>query len=182
MRYILRRPTIRQPKQYQECSRGKRHCHEVWTRWPIASYVQWQPARKHPTKYILTKWDATGTGEVSVAFVFVWGWCQFELLLRWSRRPVPREKIWEVLFAQFVFRHPAEYIFQPSPFLDIVGFAGGEDVLERTGNAKMNSSTHLVPATEFLEERKHLLPYRVEMNEPECETREYNVRKDNTLL
>ena len=54
--------------------------------------------------------------------------------------------------------------------------------LERTGNAKMNSSTHLVPATEFLEERKHLLPYRVDMNEPEYETREYNVRKDNTLL
>ena len=54
--------------------------------------------------------------------------------------------------------------------------------LERTGNAKMNSSTHLVPATEFLEEKKHLMPYTVNMDEPEYETREYNVRKDNTLL
>ena len=54
--------------------------------------------------------------------------------------------------------------------------------LERTGNAKVNSSTHLVPATEFAEEKKHLLPYTVEMDKPECETREYNVRKDNTLL
>lgn len=54
--------------------------------------------------------------------------------------------------------------------------------LERTGNAKANSSTRLVPATEFIEERKHLQPYTTKMDEPVCEGREYNVRKDNTLL
>lgn len=54
--------------------------------------------------------------------------------------------------------------------------------LERTGNAKMNSSTKLVPADEFIEERKHLLPYNLCIEEPEAESKEYNVRKDNTLL
>ncbi len=53
--------------------------------------------------------------------------------------------------------------------------------LQRTGNAKPNSSTKLVPADEFQKERPHLLPYRVSMEQPEMESREYNVRKDNTL-
>ncbi len=54
--------------------------------------------------------------------------------------------------------------------------------LERTGNAKVNSSTRLVPAEEYKEERKHLLPYTLNWDEPEVDAKEYNVRKDNTLL
>lgn len=54
--------------------------------------------------------------------------------------------------------------------------------LERTGNAKVHSSTRLIPAEEFKEERKHLRPYTLDWDEPEMDAREYNVRKDNTLL
>lgn len=54
--------------------------------------------------------------------------------------------------------------------------------LERTGNAKINSSTKLSPAEDFKDEQKALLPYNVQMDEPSIEALEYNVRKDNTLL
>lgn len=54
--------------------------------------------------------------------------------------------------------------------------------LSRTGNGKVHSVTKLVPAEEFKEEQKHLLPYTVQMDEPDSEARLYVVRKDNTLL
>ncbi len=54
--------------------------------------------------------------------------------------------------------------------------------LERTGNRKMHSVRHIIPAEVFKEERRHLLPYTVRFEEPEPEAREYTVRKDNTLM
>ena len=39
-----------------------------------------------------------------------------------------------------------------------------------------------VPAEGYKEERKHLLPYTLSWDEPEVDAKEYNVRKDNTLL
>ena len=54
--------------------------------------------------------------------------------------------------------------------------------LERTGNRKKHSVRQIVPAEVFEEERKHLLPYTVKLDEPESEAREYTVRKDNTLM
>ena len=54
--------------------------------------------------------------------------------------------------------------------------------LERTGNRKKHSVRQIIPAEVFKEERKHLLPYTVRVEEPEPEAREYTVRKDNTLM
>ena len=42
--------------------------------------------------------------------------------------------------------------------------------------------THEVPSEQFKIEREHLLPYDLKLDEPEAEAREYNVRKDNTLM
>ena len=54
--------------------------------------------------------------------------------------------------------------------------------LERTGNRKKHSVRQIIPAEVFKEEREHLLPYTVRVEEPEPEAREYTVRKDNTLM
>lgn len=54
--------------------------------------------------------------------------------------------------------------------------------LSRTGNAKVHSTTKLIPAEVFEEEKKHLLPYTIDMEEPDFEARQYVVRSDNTLL
>lgn len=54
--------------------------------------------------------------------------------------------------------------------------------LERTGNGKRHAMTHEVPSEQFKIEREHLLPYGLRLDEPEAEAREYNVRKDNTLM
>ena len=54
--------------------------------------------------------------------------------------------------------------------------------LSRTANAKVNSSTRLIPAEEFKKEQPMLALYVEEIEEPEMEAREYSVRKDNTLL
>ena len=54
--------------------------------------------------------------------------------------------------------------------------------LARTGNGKRHSMTLAVPAEQFETERQHLLPYTLKLDEPEAEAREYNVRKDNTLM
>lgn len=54
--------------------------------------------------------------------------------------------------------------------------------LERTGNAKIHSTTKLIPSEVFMEEQKHLLPYQLTMEEPDTEARPYVVRSDNTLL
>ena len=54
--------------------------------------------------------------------------------------------------------------------------------LERTGNRKKHSVRQIIPAEVFKEEQKHLLPYTVQLDEPESEAREYTVRKDNTLM
>jgi len=42
--------------------------------------------------------------------------------------------------------------------------------------------THEVPSEQFKIEREHLLPYDLKLDEPEAEAREYDVRKDNTLM
>ena len=52
----------------------------------------------------------------------------------------------------------------------------------RSSSAGGESSTRLIPAEEYKEERKHLLPYTLNWDEPEVDAKEYNVRKDNTLL
>ena len=54
--------------------------------------------------------------------------------------------------------------------------------LSRTANAKVNSSTRLIPEEEFKKEQPMLALYVEEIEEPEMEAREYSVRKDNTLL
>jgi transposase len=54
--------------------------------------------------------------------------------------------------------------------------------LARTGNGTVNNTTKLIPAEVFEEERKHLLPYNVSMEEPEKEAKPYAVRSDNTIL
>ena len=54
--------------------------------------------------------------------------------------------------------------------------------LERTGNRKKHSVRQIIPEEVFKEEREHLLPYTVRVEEPEPEAREYTVRKDNTLM
>ena len=54
--------------------------------------------------------------------------------------------------------------------------------LESTGNGKRHAMTHEVRSEQFKIEREHLLPYDLKLDEPEAEAREYNVRKDNTLM
>ena len=54
--------------------------------------------------------------------------------------------------------------------------------LGRTANAKPHAMTRLVPAEVFEEERKHLLPYTLSVEEPKAELRAYTVRSDNTIL
>ena len=44
MRYILGRPTIRQPEQYQVCSHNTRHCRAARTKRPWAAFLQWLSA------------------------------------------------------------------------------------------------------------------------------------------
>ncbi len=53
--------------------------------------------------------------------------------------------------------------------------------LERTGNGHRHATTRLVPSEEFEKERPHLLPYKVRMQCPGPEGREYTVRRDNTV-
>lgn len=54
--------------------------------------------------------------------------------------------------------------------------------LARTANAKAHATTKLVPAEVFEEERKHLAPYRADVEEPGLEAKPYAVRSDNTIL
>ena len=54
--------------------------------------------------------------------------------------------------------------------------------LARTGNQKKHSMTHLVPSEVFKEEQKYLTPYHLKLDKPEQVAREYNVRKDNTVM
>ena len=54
--------------------------------------------------------------------------------------------------------------------------------LGRTANAKPHAMTRLVPADVFEEERKHLLPYTLSVEEPKADLRAYTVRSDNTIL
>ena len=54
--------------------------------------------------------------------------------------------------------------------------------LARTANAKVHATTKLVPAEVFEEERKHLAPYRADVEEPGLEAKPYAVRSDNTIL
>lgn len=54
--------------------------------------------------------------------------------------------------------------------------------LARTANGKVHATTKLIPAEVFEEEKKHLTPYSVDVDEPELETKPYTVRKDNTVL
>ena len=54
--------------------------------------------------------------------------------------------------------------------------------LSRTANAKPHAMTRLIPAEVFEEERKHLRPYTVTMEEPQADLRAYTVRSDNTIL
>lgn len=54
--------------------------------------------------------------------------------------------------------------------------------LSRTANAKVHATTKLIPAEVFEEEKKHLMPYTVNMEEPELEAKPYTVRSDNTIL
>lgn len=51
--------------------------------------------------------------------------------------------------------------------------------LKRTGNAKVHSTTRLVPAEQWREEKKHLLPIKPNIENKKLKT--YKVRKDNTL-
>ena len=52
--------------------------------------------------------------------------------------------------------------------------------LARTGNAKVHSGTQLIPAQEWEQEKKGLLPLRPRYRQPKF--RPYKVRKDNTIL
>ena len=54
--------------------------------------------------------------------------------------------------------------------------------LARTANAKVHATTKLIPAEVFEEEKKHLMPYTLNIDEPEMEARPYTVRSDNTIL
>ena len=54
--------------------------------------------------------------------------------------------------------------------------------LARTANGKMHSTTKLVPAEEFVIEQKHLLPYYMQVDGEESNSRNYTVRKDNTII
>jgi transposase len=54
--------------------------------------------------------------------------------------------------------------------------------LSRTANAKVHSTTKLIPAKVFEEERKYLLPYTVDIEDPKKSSRPYVVRNDNTIL
>lgn len=54
--------------------------------------------------------------------------------------------------------------------------------LARTANAKAHATTKLIPAEVFEEEKKHLAPYALTVDEPEMEARPYTVRSDNTIL
>ena len=51
--------------------------------------------------------------------------------------------------------------------------------LKRTGNAKVHSSTKLVPAEQWEEEKKHLLPLKSKHDNKKLKS--YKVRKDNTI-
>ncbi len=51
--------------------------------------------------------------------------------------------------------------------------------LKRTGNAKVHSTTKLVPAEQWEEEKKHLLPIKTLIENKKLRT--YKVRKDNTV-
>jgi len=51
--------------------------------------------------------------------------------------------------------------------------------LKRTANSKIHSSTKLVPAREWEEEKKHLLPIKQKQEQKQLNT--YKVRKDNTI-
>lgn len=54
--------------------------------------------------------------------------------------------------------------------------------LARTANAKIHATTKLIPAEVFEEEKKHLAPYALAIDEPEMEAKPYTVRRDNTIL
>jgi hypothetical protein len=54
--------------------------------------------------------------------------------------------------------------------------------LSRTANAKVHSTTKLIPAKVFEEERKNLLSYTVDIEDPKKSSRPYVVRNDNTIL
>ncbi len=51
--------------------------------------------------------------------------------------------------------------------------------LKRTGNAKVHSATKLVPAGQWEEEKKHLLPVKPKFDNKKLKS--YKVRKDNTV-
>lgn len=51
--------------------------------------------------------------------------------------------------------------------------------LKRTGNAKVHSTTKLVPAKQWEEEKKHLLPLKKTQKQKQLNN--YKVRKDNTI-
>ena len=51
--------------------------------------------------------------------------------------------------------------------------------LKRTGNAKVHSTTKLVPTKQWEEEKKHLLPIKTQNKNKQLRT--YKVRKDNTV-
>jgi len=53
--------------------------------------------------------------------------------------------------------------------------------LDRTGNAKVHSTTRKVPKQEWLIEKQHLQPYSGTPERPLVQLPEYKVRKDNTI-
>lgn len=53
--------------------------------------------------------------------------------------------------------------------------------LERTGNAKMHSTTRKIPKQQWEIEKQHLLPYNGTPKKPFLQLPQYKVRKDNTI-
>ncbi len=49
-------------------------------------------------------------------------------------------------------------------------------------NGKVHTTTKLIPSVELIEERKHLLPYTVNIEAPDLDGKAYVVRSDNTIL
>lgn len=73
---------------------------------------------------------------MSVAFIWCWVPCRCGLLCDRGGCPVAWQKITEVLFPEFVLRHPAQDILKPCPFIHAMGLAGGQQGIDHGGSLR----------------------------------------------